>query len=245
MNIEHHRWFSPALGHDMELKSYGHAGRPLLAFPPQNGRYYDFENFGMVEAVKEFVETGRAVVFAVDGIDWQSWTNQAVPPADRARRHLDYDRYVVEEVVPLVQRVTGRESMWTTGCSMGAFHAANFFFRHPGVPFDGVIAMSGLYQPRDFVGDYCDDNVYFNSPLYYLPNLNDPWYLERYRRSAIAIVVGQGAWEGPMIEDTRALERILREKGIPAIVDFWGHDVNHDWPWWRKMLPYYLDRLGV
>lgn len=46
-------------------------------------------------------------------------------------------------------------------------------------------------------------------------------------------------------EDTRELDGLLRAKGIPAIVAYWGHDVDHDWAWWRQMLPLYLDRLGV
>jgi esterase/lipase superfamily enzyme len=81
--------------------------------------------------------------------------------------------------------------------------------------------------------------------LRYLPSLEDPWYLDRLRQARIAIVVGRGAWEDDMLADTRALREVLAAKGIPAIVDEWGDDVNHDWPWWRKMLPHYLDRLGV
>jgi esterase/lipase superfamily enzyme len=124
---------------------------------------------------------------------------------------------------------------------MGAYHAANFFFRHPDV-FDGVIAISGLFQPGMFVGDYSDENVYLNSPLYYLPNLEDSKYLDLYRQSTIMICTGQGAWEDAMLADARALQHILEEKQVPAWIDYWGHDVNHDWPWWRKMLPFFLDK---
>lgn len=244
MNVEEHRWWSPSLGQEMPLRVYGPDGRPLLAFPPQDGRYFDFEGFGMVEACAGAIEAGRVRIVAVDGVDRQSWTNLAVHPAERARRHEAYDRYLVDEVVPFVRERTGWERAWATGASMGAYHAANLLFRHPDA-IDGLVAMSGLYRLRDFVGDQMDDAVYFNSPLDYLPNLEDPWYLERLRRAKIAFVVGQGAWEEPMIEDARAMERVLAAKAIPAIVDFWGHDVNHDWPWWRKMLPHYLERMGV
>ena len=96
-----------------------------------------------------------------------------------------------------------------------------------------------------FVGDYVDDAVYFNSPLLYLPGLDDPWYLDRLRETRICFAVGQGAWEEDCLADTRAIDAILAAKGIPAIVDYWGRDVNHDWPWWRQMLPYELERLGV
>jgi esterase/lipase superfamily enzyme len=244
MHQEERLWSSPALGHDMGLKVYGHDGRPVVAFPSQDGRWWDFEGWGMVGACADFIDAGRMRLVAVDGIDWQSWTNQGAHPADRARRHDDYDRYVASEVVPFVRELTGWERCWATGASMGAYHAANVVFRHPDL-FDGLIAMSGLYRLRHFIGDHVDDTVYFHSPLLYLPGLQDHWYLDRLRAARLAIVVGQGAWEDEMLEDTRELGRILRDKGIPAIVDEWGHDVDHDWPWWRQMLPHYLERLGV
>jgi len=244
MHVEGHTWFSPALGHDMSLKVYGHDGRPVVAFPSQEGRYWDFEDRGMVDACAGFIDRGRVRIVSVDGIDWQTWANWNAHPGDRARRHGDYDRYLANEVVPFVRDLTGRETAWATGASMGAFHAANALFRHPDL-FDGLVAMSGLYQLRMFIGDAVDDAVYFNSPLLFLPGLEDPWYLDRFRAAKIAIVVGQGAWEEEMVADTKALEEILRAKSIPAVVDYWGHDVNHDWPWWRKMLPHYLELLGV
>jgi esterase/lipase superfamily enzyme len=237
-------WFSPALGHDMALKVYGHAGRPVLAFPSQDGRYWDFESWGMVDACAGFIDAGRMRLIAVDGVDWQSWTNQSIAPADRGRRHDDYDRYLSDEVIPFARELSGWERAWATGASMGGYHAANVLFRHPDL-FDGVIAISGLYQLGLFVGDDRSEHVYLNSPLRYLPNLEDPWYLDRLRQAKIAIVVGQGAWEDEMLTDARALRDVLAAKGIPAIVDEWGHDVNHDWPWWRQMLPHYLERLEV
>lgn len=242
MNVEYHRLFSPNLGHDMEFKIYGNRGKPVLAFPAQNGRFYDWENFGMVEAIRPLIESGQVQLFTVDGIDWQSWTNKEVHPADRVKRHNAYDRYIVDEIVPLIFDHSGQQTSWVTGCSMGAFHSANFFFRHP-QHFDGIIAMSGLYSAKEFVGEYADDEVYFNSPLYYLPNLNDESYLERYRQSKIVFSVGQGDWEGPMVHDTQQIERILKEKNVPAWIDYWGHDVNHDWPWWRRQLPFFLGHM--
>jgi esterase/lipase superfamily enzyme len=242
MHTEHHRWFSHALGHDMDLKLFGHYGKPILVFPAQDGRWYDFENFGMVGAIAHLIEAGRVKLICVDGVDWQSWTNKGAPPTDRANRHEAYDAYIMNEVVPWVRNNTGQDTMWVTGCSMGAYHSANFFFRHPDA-FDGVIALSGLYQVSEFVGDHGGDAAYFNSPLWYLEHMGDPWFLNLYRRSTIVFAVGQGAWEERMIEDTRRMQQILESKGVPAWIDYWGHDVAHDWPWWRKMLPHFLEKL--
>ena len=202
-----------------------------------------FEDFGMIDATWSFIERGLVQFFTVDSIDNQSWANYAVHPADRARRHEDYDRYIVNEIVPYVQdRVGEGTTLLTTGCSMGGYHAGNFFFRHPEL-FDSVIVLSGLFQLEMFVGDYRDDLIYFNSPLYYLPNITDPTLLKHYRHSKIIICTGQGAWEDAMVVDAKAMEKVLHSKKIPAWVDFWGYDVNHDWPWWRKQLPYFLKHL--
>jgi esterase/lipase superfamily enzyme len=111
--------------------------------------------------------------------------------------------------------------------------------------FSGCVAISGLYQLRMFIGDYVDERVYVNSPLLFLPQLDDPAILSKLRAANICVVVGQGAWDEDMLADTRALGDLLAAKQIPAIIDIWGHDVNHDWPWWRKMLPYELERMGV
>ena len=180
MQIEYQKWFSPSLGQDMELKVYGYYGKPTLVFPAQASRFYEFEDMGMLASVASFIEAGQIKVFAVESLDGQSWANGWAHPADRARRHQDYDRYIIEEVVPFMRRHCGdtQEKFITTGVSMGGYHAANFFFRHPDL-FDTVIALSGLYRLNHFIGDYMDDNVYFNTPLAYLPELNDPWYLDQ------------------------------------------------------------------
>ena len=132
-----------------------------------------------------------------------------------------------------------------TGCSMGAYHALNFLLKHPDL-FEGTISLSGLYRlDRAEFGLSAADvpAVYFNSPLNYLPGITDPAYLDPYRRSKIVVCVGQGAWEDEAIEDTRRLDYVLRDKAVPAWVDFWGFDVNHDWPWWYKQMNYFLQRL--
>jgi esterase/lipase superfamily enzyme len=245
MNIEYHKWWSYNLNQDMELKIYGHAGKPIVVFPTQGGRFYQFEDFGMVGACSPFLAEGKIKLFTVDSIDDQSWANWDIHPADRARRHNDYDRYIIEEVSPFIHHHSPNfEKFITTGCSMGAYHAANFFFRHPDL-FDGVIALSGIFKLNMFIGDYIDDNVYFNSPLIYLTNLEDNWYLNQYRSSQIIICSGQGAWEEEMIADAESLGQILRDKQIPCWIDLWGADVNHDWPWWRNQFPYFLSHLKL
>ena len=244
METKYTKWWSPSLNQDMELKVYGQSGKPVLVFPSMNGRFYEFEDFGMILSVQSFLEDGKIQIFAVDSIDDQSWTNWNAHPADRARRHEDYDRYIISEVVPFIitQNPSGKKIL-TTGCSMGSYHAINFFFRHPDC-FDALIGLSGVARLSIFIGDYMDETVYFNSPVENLKNLTDENYLNLYRQSQIILCAGQGNWEEPMIADMLSLAAVLSEKKIPYWLDLWGYDVVHDWPWWRKQLPYFLDKLG-
>ena len=246
MKIDYHKWWSPSLGQDMELKVYGYYGKPMLVFPAQGSSFYEFEDRGMISACDEFIESGQIKVYTVNSVDNQSWANFQAHPADRVHRHQDYDRYIMNEVVPFIRTDCGgtMEKFITTGVRMGGYHSANAFFRHPEI-FDTLIALSGLFRLNHFIGDYVDENVYFNSPLMYLENLTNPEYLDLYRQSKIIVCAGQGAWEDEMLADTLALKRILEEKNIPHWIDIWGGDVNHDWPWWRKMLPYFLEKLDL
>jgi len=242
--VEYHKFFSSRIGREMEFKVYGHGGKPVIVFPSSGGRFYEYEDFRMVDACASFIERGIVRLYAVDSIDRETWLDAWKSPSDRARRHNDFDGYVVDEFIPFVRHHSGRtDGFLATGCSMGGYHSANFFFRHPDV-FDSVIALSGIYDARFFVGDALESfEVYANSPVDYLAGMEDNWFLERYRSGRIIICTGQGAWEEDSIRHTRMLEQVLDQKRIPAWVDYWGNDVDHDWPWWRVQLTYFLQEL--
>lgn len=242
MKKSYFQWYSPALGKDMALNVYGHGGKPVIVFPSSGGSYYEYEDFGMVGCIENEIESGKFMLFTVGSVDNESWMNNHISFGERAARHNDYDAYIIQEVVPFVKNMSNRSDILTTGCSLGGYHAMNFYLRHPDV-FNAVIALSGCYRLDYFVGDYVDDNIYFNSPILYLPNCNDPWFIDRYRNGQIIACCGQGAWENEMIRDTTELARIFEQKQIPAWCDFWGQDVNHDWDWWRKQLPYFIQYI--
>lgn len=245
MNIEYHQHYSGNLGRMMEMKRYGHAGKVMVAFPSSGGSYYEFEDFGMIAAISWFIEQGHVQVFTPDSVDKESWLADGKWPGDKGQMHNRYDAYIIEEFVPFVKHYSGNfDPMIATGCSLGAFHAVNMGLRHPDV-FDTVIALSGVYDVRMMTGEYDGDmSVYVNCPIDSLWNQNDPWFLDRYRNNDFIICTGQGAWEEDSVRDTRRLEEAFRNKGIEAWFDYWGHDVEHDWPAWRKQLPYYLSKLA-
>lgn len=242
MKVEAHRWWSPALGHEMGCRVYGYGGKPVLVFPSQGGGCFEWEAFGMTGAMEDWLEAGRVLLVTVDGVDKDSWCHPGASVPHRAWRHACYERYILEEVVPLIRARSGQTYLMTTGCSMGAYHASNFFFRHPDV-FDTLLSLSGIYQLRLFLGDYMDENVYLHSPLAYLAGISDENLLSQYRQKEIVLAVGQGAWEQPMLDETLAMRALLERLRIPAWVEVWGHDVAHDWPWWRQMMVRFLPHL--
>lgn len=244
MHVEYHEYYSYRLDRMMAFKIYGHAGKPLIVFPSSGGRFHEYEDFGMIGSIAWFIENGYIRVYTPDSIDSETWLKEGRWANDKALHHNAYDRYIVEEFVPYIRLQSGWPySMMVTGCSMGGFHSANFFFRHPDV-FDTVIALSGIYDVRFFVGNEVHNpDVYFNSPIDYLRNSNDSHYLDRYHSNNIIICTGQGDFEADSIRDTRLLQEVLRTKGIDAWVDYWGYDVKHDWEWWRVQMPYYLGKL--
>ncbi len=243
MDIEYEKRYSRCLGRDMEFKVYGHGGRPVLFIPCQSGRFYDFENFGMLDHWTGWIEDGRVTVYAVDTIDDMAWAAFGADNRWRIVNHEKWYNYIVEEMVPAIHALSDHSGIMAFGCSMGAMHAANLFFRRPDL-FDCVFAISGVYGARDFFGNYMDDLVYQNSPVTYLSNMPpDHFYIPLYNERKILITVGQGAWEEQTLAGTRMLDAVLRQKGIRARFEYWGTDVCHDWPWWFRMVEHYVPQL--
>jgi esterase/lipase superfamily enzyme len=247
LDISYHKAWSGELGRDMEYKRYGFAGRPVVVFPTSQGTFYQFEDQGGVGALGELIDTGRIQLFTIDGIDSETFFNKSGEHGGRIARHEAYFRYVrneaLQEIAGTAAASNGGQSLKPifTGCSMGGFHASNFVFRFPDVAA-GVVSLSGVYSTKGFLGDDLSGDIYFNSPLDYLANLEDSATLDRLRLLRLIFCCGRGAWEEPMLTETHALERVLAAKSIPAWVDFWGGDVAHDWPWWHKQLPYFFGR---
>jgi esterase/lipase superfamily enzyme len=236
MKREWHKWLSPRLGREMELLVFGHAGPPTIVFPTSCGRFYDFEDRGMVHAVEEKIERGELQLVCVDSVDAESWYNQSVGPRGRVARHVQYESYVMEEVVPLVRSLGGQGRMSAAGASLGGYHAANIGLKHPEV-FTGFLAMGAAFDLSSFLGSYYDDDCYFNIPMHYLPNISDEWYLDRYRDNRYVLAIGECDLCRSETED---MVMVMRAKGISVQLDVWGDGSKHDWPEWMKMVQVYL-----
>jgi esterase/lipase superfamily enzyme len=231
VNREYHKWFSPALARDMELLVFGHSGMPVIVFPTSMGRFFDYENRRMIDVVGDRYEQGRLQAFCVDSVDAESWYNKAVPPADRAARHVQYDRYLTDEVIPFVRARNQSPRVAVTGCSFGGYHSVNFALKHPDL-VEYCVSMGGAFDIHQFLNGYYDDNCYYNCPPDFLPNLNDEWFLSRYREMKIVLATGE---TDICLEENRRLSGIMNGKEIPHLLDVWGDGAGHDWPWWERM----------
>lgn len=248
MEIRYFKHYSNYLNRDMEFKVYGKSGKPVLFIPCQGGRFFDFENFRMTDYWSKWIDEGKCTVYSIDCIDNEAWADLNGDKRTRIENHERWYNYVIEEIVPFIRHLSGEangfdQRIFTFGCSMGAMHAANLFFRRPDL-FEGTFAISGLYDSPMFFGDYMDDLVYNNSPVAYIGNMPfDHPYISIYNQRKILIVCGQGKWEEELLESTRCLESVVLQKGIHARFEYWGYDVDHDWPWWYKMVDYYVPQL--
>ena len=248
METQYFKNYSPALGRDMECKVYGHAGRPVLFIPCQDGRFFDFENFHMADAWAPWIESGQVMVFSIDTMDAESWSDKGGDPYWRIRRYEQWIAYITDELVPFMRGMVNERNGWegeagimVFGASLGATHAANLFFRRPDL-FDRVLALSGIYTADYGFDGYMDEVVYQNSPIHYMENLPaDHPYIDLYNSQRAVICVGLGAWELP--DTTRKMADIFYRKGIHTWVDFWGHDCAHDWDWWYKQAAYFFPWL--
>ena len=234
-------------GFNGSLIAYGHFGRPVLVFPSEQGRAEDFENNGMISAVADLIDAGRVKFYCVDSADGYSWSDRSVPTEERSRRHGRYESWVIEQVLPWVSGDCGGAAEFATlGCSLGAFHAANFALKRADL-FPLALCFSGNYDPRTWhAWGEQGSETYFNNPMSYVTNLHGD-HLDWLRgRLSLLLVVGQGAWEVDptgALPSTRAFAQCLAEKGIRHELDLWGYDIPHDWPSWRAQLAHHLPRF--
>jgi esterase/lipase superfamily enzyme len=227
MNREYHKWYSSRLNREMEMLVFGHAGLPLLVFPTSMGRFFEYNDRGMIDAVRDKFEHGQLQAFCVDSVDSESWYNKGIHPHDRVTRHMQYESYLLDEVLPFLRHKNWSQRIVTTGCSFGAYHALNLALKHPEVITD-CVCMGGAYDIRQFLNGYYDDNCYFNNPPDYLPNLNDGLVWQRN------YVLATGEWDICLGENMRVAE-LMGARRIPHLLDVWGNHTEHDWPWWQQM----------
>ncbi len=223
----------------MPVSVYGHYGFALLLVPTAAADFLEYERFQLIDALAPFIDAGKVKVFSINSINTESWMNYDMDPYHKAVRHNTWNEYVYAEVIPFIKLQTSADTpIIVSGASFGALHSANLFFKRPDL-LNGCIAMSGVYDLTEYTRGYFNEDVYFNSPMHYMPNLENHDVLEQIRCSGhIHLFSGSGAHEDP--DSAKRFAGILYSKNIWYELDIWGNEWTHDWPTWRAVLPHYL-----
>jgi len=227
MQRAYEKWFSPALNREMELLHFGWSGFPVVMFPTSMGRFFQYEDTGLVARLSDKLERGEMQLFCVDSIDGESWYNQESHPAERGPRHERYHAYLRDEVLAYVRTQSRRGDLGLFGCSFGGYHAANFAGREPHL-VTKVVCFSGIFSVHRFTDGYWDGIEYANSPSEYLVDLEGD-VLERVKR--VQWIIATGEFDS-LVEDNRRFDRILSAKGVPHHSEIWPGVSGHDWPFW-------------
>jgi esterase/lipase superfamily enzyme len=242
MNREYHRWHSSRLHRDMELLVFGHAGAKVMVFPTREGRFYEYENLRIVQSLAPKIKAGHLQLYCLEGLADETFYCWWRHPADRIKRYLQYEDYLLHEVMPFMAARNSHPCTISHGCSLGAFYAANFAFRHPQL-IQKLSAFSGRYDLTlgvehfgDLFDGYYDEYVFYNTPTHFLPNLECEWRLAALRKMDIVLAIGR---EDPFLENNRQLSRILWDKGVWNALHEWDGRA-HQGRYWRKMAPLYL-----
>ncbi len=242
MDREYHKWWSDNLKRDMELLVFGHAGAKVLVFPTRDGRFYEYENLGIVESLRHKIEQGWLQLYCIDSVYSESFYCSWAHPSGRIQRHIDFEDYLLFEVLPFMNSKNPHDCIISHGLSLGAFHAANIAFRHPHL-FKKLVAFSGRYDLTlsvecfgDLLDGFYNEDVYFHTPNHFLPNLDCSWRLTKLREMDIILVVGR---EDPFLQNNYELSEILWEKNIHHQLIIWDGRA-HKGKYWRRMAPLYI-----
>ena len=243
----YYKEWSAVLGREMELKVYGHAGVPVLALPARGGRFYDWENNGMPDAIAPLLNEGRLQLFCADAVDGEGLLNADLPQRRRAELQEKYFVYLTMELAPRILALNNAAKgtgIWCAGVDLGAYQAVNCRLRRP-AQFAGAVGMGGIYDLARFWGSESDDLVLRCSPLCYLQEngIANKLQLAKAEENSLILCAGQGAYEDDARADTQALADRLQAEKLPAHLEVWGGDVSHDWYWWGKMWSLFAPRI--
>lgn len=231
---------SAILGRDMHVNVYGKKGLPVVVFPTLTASPESIEEAGIIDDLADYLDSGTIQLFCTETVDGESWGGSG-DPAERAQRQESFYHYVVDELVPLVQKVSKSKARpLALGFDMGATHAAVALLRRPDL-FQGCMCLSGCYDASRYFGDWMDATLYDNTPCAFLPNMPaDHPYVAVYNQRQLLFCTGQDATEADSLRTTREMDANLARLGVEAWCDYWGGDVTHSWHWWKKQLRYFL-----
>lgn len=236
------RWYSPRLEQHLTLVRWGAVGVPVLVFPTAGGDAEEIDRNGLVGACWPLVEAGRVKLYSVDSVAGAAMMAKDTSVEHRMWLLNQFHDAVAHEVAPAMRLDSGgyQGGLIAAGASIGAFNAVAVLCRYPGI-FGAAVGMSGSYDIQRFYDGAFSQDLYFSSPLHFLPGLEGE-QLEELRGRFAILASGEGEWED--VGESWRVADVLGAKGVPNRVDSWGADWPHEWHTWHAMLPQYLDELA-
>jgi len=235
------KWFSSCLQKEMELLAFGHTGTPVILFPTRTAHFYDYENWKIIDAMGDKIKNGQLHVFCVDSNDSESFYAK-IPADEKIEKHLQYEQYILTEVLPFIKTLNKNKAIIAAGCSLGGYHAVNIAFKYP-KRFAKVVGMSSRYDLTlsshkfpDLMGGVVNEGVYFNMPSMFIPNLTDTTILRALRKMKIVFAIGN---EDPFFENNVQLYNALIDKNIHPEIHVWNEEAHRP-RHWRQMVKLYL-----
>lgn len=233
-------WRSDRMDHDITLARWGHYGTPVLVLATAGGDAEEVERHHLITHLEPLIDAGRIKVYSCDSVAGAAMTRDEGSTEYRMWLFNQFHQAVANEVVPAMYADSGGPGpLIVAGASIGAFNSLALICRFPQL-FHAAIGMSGTYDIYKFIKGPFTDDLYFSSPLHFLPDLEGP-PLDLLRQRMVLLASGSGAWED--VGESWKVADVLGRKGIPNRVDDWGSAYEHDWPTWWEMLPQYLDEL--
>lgn len=78
MERHYYTQYSEHLQREMHVLVYGYTGVPIIVFPCQDSMCDNFENFGMIDVLQDYIDGGKIQLFSVDTVDKESWSAHGV-----------------------------------------------------------------------------------------------------------------------------------------------------------------------
>ena len=107
MERHYYTQYSENLQREMHVLVYGYTGVPIIVFPCQDSMCDNFENFGMIDVLRDYIDGGKIQLFSVDTVDKESWSDTWGDKGYRAWVQECYYHYIVDEVLPMVHEING------------------------------------------------------------------------------------------------------------------------------------------
>lgn len=209
----------------MEILTFGHKGTPVIIFPSEEGRFHEWEDSGVIEGLEEQINEGYNQIFCVDSVAFESFLNRDVEPNVRLGRHKQYESYIVEEVIPYIRKINSNPYLITAGAYLGAYYSLLLALKYP-KEVQKVISMCGSFDIKPYLDGFYDDNVYFNNPFDFLPNLNDQKILKQISKIDIRLLTYAN---DPQRHSMSQMSDTLWMKNIEH--DFYSWDESYSDPW--------------